>query len=166
MPKVSPHSTTLTLAQAAALIGKSPRWVQILVQQGWIQRDRAGEYPLVALVRGVLDYQQDLLDRREKLAREVRAGNARTREIEIRTAQRMAGLISARDTIEVVDGMARLATAEFSTLPERFCPDPAPREALRAEVNRSFARIEEVAQRARLALGTGRAFPDAAEEEE
>lgn len=46
----------ITVTQAAELTGKSVRWIQNLVTDGFIERTAKGEYTLGALLRGVADY--------------------------------------------------------------------------------------------------------------
>lgn len=48
----------ITVGDAAALTGKSERWIQNLVSDGFIVKGRKGEYSLVAVLGGVADYCQ------------------------------------------------------------------------------------------------------------
>ena len=56
----------ITVAQAAALLGRSERWVQGLVQAGYLARSSRGEYPLVGVIRGALAHYEDQLARSNK----------------------------------------------------------------------------------------------------
>lgn len=56
-----PRGQTITVAQAAALLGRSDRWVQGLVKAGYMDRAQRGEYTLVGVIRGALAYYEDQL---------------------------------------------------------------------------------------------------------
>lgn len=53
---MKPENHKITVTEAAELTGKSVRWVQNLVAEGFIERPAKGEYTLGALLRGVADY--------------------------------------------------------------------------------------------------------------
>lgn len=48
----------ITVGEAAALTGKSERWIQNLVTEGFIVKGRKGDYSLLAVLSGVADYFQ------------------------------------------------------------------------------------------------------------
>lgn len=48
----------ITVGQAADLTGKSERWIQNLVSDGFISKGRKGEYSLFQVLSGVSDYYQ------------------------------------------------------------------------------------------------------------
>lgn len=133
---------TLTVSQAAALLGRSDRWVHMLREAGHIRVDERGRYPVVAVVRGAMAYMAEQLDKAERKARENRATDARTREIELRTAAREATLVPKNDVIAVVDCMADMARDEFTTLPKRAAKGRTARAALAAEVGQTLERID------------------------
>ncbi len=54
-----PRGQTITVSQAAALLGRSERWVQGLVKSGYMDRATRGEYMLVGVIRGALAYYED-----------------------------------------------------------------------------------------------------------
>lgn len=133
---------TITVTQAATLLGRSDRWVHSLRERGLVTVDARGRYPLVATIRAAMAYYDGLLDDAQRRARANRATDARTREIELRTTAREATLIGKEDVIAVLNGMASMTRAEFSTLPRRAARGRAARAALSAEVEQTFERIE------------------------
>lgn len=132
----------LSVAQAAALLGRSDRWVHMLREAGHIRLGERGQYSVVAVVRGAMAYMDELHEKAQRKARENRATDARTREIELRTTAREATLIGKEDVVAVLDGMAEMARAEFTSLPRRAARGRAARAALSAEVEQTLARID------------------------
>lgn len=132
----------LSVAQAAALLGRSDRWVHMLREAGHIRLGERGQYRVVEVVRGAMAYMDEQLDKAQRRARANRATDARTREIELRTAAREATLVGKEDVVAVLDGMAEMARAEFSSLPKRAARGRAARAALAAEVTQTLDRID------------------------
>lgn len=133
---------TITITQAATLLGRSDRWVASLRERGLVQVDQRGRYPLVGVIRASMAYYDGLLDDAQRRARANRATDARTREIELRTAAREATLVGKEDVVAVLDGMAEMARAEFTTLPKRAAQGRTARAALAAEVTQTLDRID------------------------
>ena len=146
---------TISLAQAATLLNRSPSWVSLLVGKGYITRDGYGKYSVVAIVRGALTYYEDLLEKSNKAAAASKATDARTREIELRIAERRRDLIPLDDAKAVVSEMAAMVKAEFIGLPARYTRDMTERRRLEQEVDGSFERIAAAARSAEAALATG-----------
>jgi PAS domain-containing protein len=146
---------TISLAQAATLLNRSPSWVSLLVSKGYIARDGYGKYSVVAIVRGALSYYEDLLEKSNKAAAASRATDARTREIELRIAERRRHLIPHEDARAVVGEMAAMVKAEFSGLAARYTRDMTERRRLEQEVDGSFERLAAAARAAGAALATG-----------
>jgi phage terminase Nu1 subunit (DNA packaging protein) len=146
---------TITMAQAATLLNRSTSWVQKLVTEGYIVKVGTNQYSVVAIVRGILAYYDDLLEKSNKAAAASRATDARTREIELRIAERRRDLIPQEDARAVVGEMAAMVKAEFSGLPARYTRDMAERRRLEQEIDGSFERIAAAARAAGAALATG-----------
>lgn len=140
MPKADPQ--TITVAQAAALLGRSERWVHMLREAGHIRLGERGQYRVVEVVRGAMAYMDELHEKAQRKARDNRATDARTREIELRIAAREATLIGKADVIAVIDGMAEMARKEFEQLPRRAARGRNARAALAAEVEQTLDRID------------------------
>ncbi len=101
---------TISLAQAATLLNRSPSWVNLLVSKGYIAWDGYGNYSVVTIVRGEVSYYEDLLEKSNKAAAASRATDARTREIELRIAERRRHPIRHEDARAVVGEMAAMVT--------------------------------------------------------
>lgn len=150
-----PKGQTITLAQAATLLNRSTSWVQKLVSEGYIARAGTNQYSVVAIVRGTVSYYEDLLEKSNKAAAASRATDARTREIELRIAERKRDLIPQEDARAVVSEVAAMVKAEFVGLPARFTRDMAERRRLEQEIDGSFERLAEAVASAESTLATG-----------
>ena len=138
----------ITLAQAAALLGRSERWVASLRERGLVHVDRRGEYPLVETIRAALLHYDDLIERQAVAALAASATDARTREVELRVEARRRDLVAVENVAAVVDQFHHMALAEFSRLPTRFAKRPADRARLRGEIGASVTRIAAARERA------------------
>jgi hypothetical protein len=150
-----PRGQTLSLGQAAALMGRSERWVQGLAKAGYVDKAARGEYALVSLIRGALAYYEDQLAKNNKSAAATKASEARTREIELRIQERSRELMPTEDARAVIGELAALFRAEFGGLPARFTRDLEARRALEQEVDGSLERIAGQAQQASQSLALG-----------
>lgn len=139
---------TITVKQAAALFGRSERWVHGLREAGWITTEGRGAYPLVGLVRGVLAYFEDQVTKGAEAAKAATATDARTREVELRTEGRRRELVAVSNVAAVITEFDHMATTEYNRLPGRFTRRPADRARLRGEVAASVTRIAAARERA------------------
>jgi hypothetical protein len=139
---------TITVKQAAALFGRSERWVHGLREAGWITTEGRGAYPLVGLVRGVLAYFEDQVTKGAEAAKAATATDARTREIELKIDARRRELVAADGVAAVITEFEAMALAEFNRLPGRFTKRPADRAHLRGEIGASVTRIAAARDRA------------------
>lgn len=159
-----PRGQTITVSQAAALLGRSDRWVQGLVKAGYIERANRGEYTLVAVIRGALAYYEDQITKNNKAAAATRASEARTREIELRIRERSRELIAMEDARAVVGEMAALVRAELAGLAARYTRDMEARRVLEEVIDDSLERIAGGAEKAGAALGADRSDLEAERE--
>ena len=145
-------SGLIAIGQAARLLMISDERVRQLQKQGYIPRaPKRGVVPLVGDVQGYLRYLKDEERQSSKSAAASRVTDARTREIELRIAERQRDLIPQEDARAVIGEMAALVKAEFVGLPARVTRDLDLRRTLEQEVNASFARLAASAERARSA---------------
>ena len=146
----------IPIGQAARLLMISDERVRQLQKQGYIPRaPKRGVVPLVGAVQGYLRYLKDEERQSSKSAAASRVTDARTREIELRIAERQRDLIPQEDARAVIGEMAALVKAEFVGLPARVTRDLDLRRMLEQEVDASFARLAASAERAQGALATG-----------
>ena len=149
-------SGLIAIGQAARLLMISDERVRQLQKQGYIPRaPKRGVVPLVGAVQGYLRYLKDEERQSSKSAAASRVTDARTREIELRIAERQRDLIPQEDARAVIGEMAAMLKAEFVGLPARVTRDLDLRRTLEQEVDASFARLAASAERARSALVTG-----------
>ena len=149
-------SGLIAIGQAARLLMISDERVRQLQKQGYIPRaPKRGVVPLVGAVQGYLRYLKDEERQSSKSAAASRVTDARTREIELRIAERQRDLIPQEDASAVIGEMAAMLKAEFVGLPARVTRDLDLRRTLEQEVDASFARLAASAERARSALVTG-----------
>ncbi|CUH60244.1 hypothetical protein [Thalassobacter stenotrophicus] len=147
-----PRGNTLTVNQVAALCGRSTQWVHQLVKDGFVQKQGKNQYTLVSVVRGVIAYYEDLQSKSSKTVAASRATEARTREIELRIAERRRELIAVEDARAVVLEFGAIVKSEFGALPARYTREMTERRKLEQEVNGSFERISAAARRSEAAL--------------
>ncbi len=153
---MSEPSGLLPIGQAARLLLISDERIRQLQKQGYIPRaPKRGLVPLVGAVQGYLRYLKDEERQSSKSAAASRVTDARTREIELRIAERQRDLIPQEDARAVIGEMAAMVKAEFVGLPARVTRDLDLRRTLEQEVDASFARLAASAERARSALATG-----------
>ena len=153
---MSELSGLIAIGQAARLLMISDERVRQLQKQGYIPRaPKRGVVPLVGAVQGYLRYLKDEERQTSKSAAASRVTDARTREIELRIAERQRDLIPQEDARAVIGEMAAMLKAEFVGLPARVTRDLDLRRTLEQEVDASFARLAASAERARSALVTG-----------
>ena len=148
-------SSTLTVAQAAALLGRSPRFVHQLRERGYVSIDEPGQYPLVGLLRGALAYFEDRIARQAMTSGDVASTDARTREIELRIKRKATGLVPRDVAMQVLDEMVVEVSDEMRMVSKRACQDRQRRTDLDAEVARSIDRIRRLADVAKEALAAG-----------
>ena len=156
-----PRGQTISVNQAATLLNRSVRWVQNLVQNGYVVRSKAGQYSVVDVVRGALAHYENLLEKSNKAAAATRVTDARTREIEMRIAERQRELIPLEDAKAVIAQFAAQVRAELTGLPSRLTRDLEQRRKLEQEVDASLRRLSAQANASAVTLATGGSDPGA-----
>ena len=150
-----PKGQTISVQQAATLLNRSVRWVQNLVQNGYVVRSKAGQYSVVEVVRGALAHYENLIEKSSKSAAASRVTDARTREIEMRIAERQRELIPLEDAKAVIAQFAAQVRAELTGLPSRLTRDLDMRRKLEQEVDGSLRRLSAQANASAVTLDTG-----------
>lgn len=153
---MSEPSGLIPIGQAARLLMISDERIRQLQKQGYIPRaPKRGVVPLVGAVQGYLRYLREDERQSSKSAAANRVTDARTREIELRIAERQRDLIPQDDARAVIGEMAAMVKAEFVGSPARVTRDLDLRRTLEQDVDASFARLAVSAERARTALASG-----------
>ena len=149
----------LSLAQAAALLDRSERFVGNLRERGFVKTTAPGRYPLVGLIRGLIAHEEDQVAKQADTARQTAATDARTREIEMRIQRKMANLIARSDVEAVMDEWLPMFTDEMIDIPDRIHRDPAKRAELRAELDAVLDRMGTLTEASKTRLLTGEITP-------
>jgi hypothetical protein len=144
----------LTIEQGCALLGRSRVWLQMRIKEKYIIRVD-GALTIVALVQGAIAYYEDLLAKASKSAAATRVTDARTKEIELRMAERQRQLIPVEDAQAVVLELAATMRAELYGLPVRYTRDITERRKLESEVNDVLRRMADRAGSSAEALALG-----------
>lgn len=148
MPKKSDDlfDRTITVTEAAALIQRTPRHVQGLVERGLLKKNQRGRYALKAVIAAEAENLRQQAEAARSRTGGNRASDARAREIELRIAERQRDLIPAEDAKAAVVHVCALVKAELTGLPARFTRDPAEKRRLEAEVDAMLHRIADAAE--------------------
>ncbi|WP_157057413.1 hypothetical protein [Loktanella sp. 3ANDIMAR09] len=133
----------MTLKEAATMVGKSTRWVQLRVTEGYLQKTDRGRYVISDFVQGVVAYYEGLAEKSNQKAAATRSSDARTREIELRIAERERRLIPIEDASAVVADLAGLVLAELTGLPARITRDLDQRKEIEKATDDLVRRIKE-----------------------
>lgn len=147
--------TLLTVKQVAAICGRSEPWVHKAVREGYIKKEARGKYRLDTVVKGVIAHYEALLQDATKQSAANRASDARTRETEIRIAERTRKLIPLIEAQEAIAELAALPVTEFNALPARLSRDLDDRKKIQAEIDAIFRKLSDFAEQKSAALRTG-----------
>ena len=157
MPKPSPATGDLpvTLKAAAALFGRSVRWVQDLKDSGHLVGGGREGYRLGPLCEAVIAHYEGLLEQGQRKTAASSASLARTREIEQRIAIKAGQLIDIDEARGAMADLAGMVDAALVSLPARISADPAERERVRAIVDAARSEIVDRLGEAGGSLGSG-----------
>ncbi len=157
--------TAVSVSEAAALFDRTPRWLQSLAAAGFVAKAERGRYSLASVCRGVLGYYEDQLAKTSKGAVAYRATIARTKEIELRIAERQRHLIPLEDARAEMSAVVSEVRAEIAGMGARITRDMELRRQIDSEADGILKRLAERAEKASVALaaegGTVEAEPAA-----
>lgn len=164
--KAEAKPQTISVGQAATLLNMSVRFVQQLTKDGYITRVENGKYSLVGVVHGAMAYYQAMLERSNKAAAANRATDARTREIELRIAEREGRLISLDGAKATVSQFLAYQRAEMVGQGARITRDRELRRKIDADNDAALERMARRAERTCRALETGTGLLEAVAEDQ
>lgn len=118
-----PRSGSISVDVAARLLRVSRRRFFQLVSDGWISKDPAGEYTIVGVVHGALDYRDDQLKRAQKNEADNRLRDARAREIELRTARQEGELVPIDEANAIMHQIVGRMVSLLASVPARVTRD-------------------------------------------
>lgn len=145
----------------AHLLMCSREWVLKLTQQGALRKDVSGKYYLVQVVHDYLRW-RDSEDRRvNKSAAQTRVSDARTRDLELRIAEREGRLVEFAEFIEMADMLCGVVRSELSGLAARVTRDLQVRRTIETAVNDILDTLADAATESARMVGEGRATAEA-----
>ena len=142
--QIDDEAGIISTAVACQLLMLSRQRLDQLAAQGWVTRHSPGRWRTVALVQGYIRFMRDEGRRMSRSAAGSRVREARAKEIEVRTAERLGKLVPLEDFDAFVDLVCGLFRAELGGLPARFTRDLPTRRALEREINELLTRIADV----------------------
>jgi hypothetical protein len=155
-----PRGPLLTTDQAARLIMKGPERILQLAKAGWITQEGSynrKQYRLLDVVQGYIRFRDDEDRRANKSAAHSRITDARSREVELRNAQREGRLIDLDEVLAFVEALVGMFRLLLSGLPARITRDLQFRRTIETAVNDILERIADLAIERAKALGARRA---------
>lgn len=145
----------LTTQQVATLLQRTPRFVQQLAKSGYIEQSGRNQFSLVAVMRGVMAYYEERLQKSNKAVAANKASEARTKQIEQQMEIRQRNLVPRADFYTAQDFVIAKQRAALSGLPARVTRDLDLREKIEAEIDHALRRTAEDIERAAHALEEG-----------
>lgn len=116
------------------------------VAEGWLHHaGRKGRYRWFDANQSYVKYLRDDSRKTSKSASDSRMRDAKAREIEIRTQQRLSRLVPLEIYEEMIDNFAGMVRSEFAGLAAASTRDLTMRRIIKREVNARLRRIAEFA---------------------
>ena len=131
----------------AGLLGLTRAGLETLETAGIVKRKGRDQWPVAKTVQGYIAHLQDTRRQATKTASLVRVQDARTREIELRTAREEHKLIDIEEALAVIDQIIGQYRALFDALPSQFTKDPTERARMRAAIDAIYSSIASEFQR-------------------
>lgn len=145
----------LKSAEAAELLDITPHRLRQLIDSGHIEKAGRNGVRLQAAVQGYLKFLRDDQRRSSKSASASRMQDAKTREIDLRIAEREGRLIDLaehNDILAEVIGMVRTA---FAGVPAAATDDPEVRRRIETSINDALTEAAKRAEQATAELRAG-----------
>jgi phage terminase Nu1 subunit (DNA packaging protein) len=155
-----PRGPLVNTDQAARLIMKGHERIRQLAKEGWIVQGGTPQdrrYRLLDVVQGYIRFRDDEDRRANKSAASTRIQDARTREVELKNAQREGRLIELEEAVNALETVVGMFRMLLSGLPARVTRDLELRRVIEAAVNDVLARLADLATEKADALGSRRA---------
>jgi hypothetical protein len=149
-------------ATLARCWGMTASRVSQFVAQGWLKpAGRKAQYNWFDACQGYVRWLRDEDRKTSKSASDSRMRDAKAREIEIRTQQRLSRLVPLDVYDEMIDGFAGVVRSEFAGLAATCTRDLTQRRIIEREVHARLRRIAEHALAQAIRLETVRGADDA-----
>lgn len=122
-----------TVQHVAAVLGLTPMRIRQLADEGIVPKAGRNQYPLDRAVQGYVKWRlETIAGKNADSSPENRVRDARTREIELRIAERENRLIDIDEHNAVVDELVGLFLAGLESLPARATRDITQRRQIEA----------------------------------
>jgi phage terminase Nu1 subunit (DNA packaging protein) len=154
-------ASIISTAAMCQLLMVSRTRIDQLVNDGIIFRHGRGEFRLVETIQAYIRWMRDDARQHNKSAAASRATDARAKEIEIRTAQRLGRLVPLALYDEMIDSFCGLVRSEFAGLAAACTRDLVLRRIIEREVNARLRRMAEFARAESIRLEALRRSDDA-----
>jgi phage terminase Nu1 subunit (DNA packaging protein) len=156
-----PRGPLINTEQAARLLMKGPERVRQLVKAGWIAQGGGAandrRFRLLDVVQGYIRFRDDEDRRANKTAAHTRITDARSREVELKNAQREGRLIELEEAIAVIEAVVAMFRLLLSGLPARVTRDLQFRRTIEIALNDILDSVADLAAKRSKALGARRA---------
>jgi len=155
-----PRGPLVNTEEAARVIMKDPERVRQLAKAGWIAQEGTRSdrrYRLLDVVQGYIRFRDDEDRRTSKMAAHSRIQDARSREVELKNAQREGRLIDFEEVLAVLEELMGMLRSQLSGLPARVTRDLQFRRTIETALNDILDAIADVATERAKALGARRA---------
>ena len=161
--KAARDSATLTdSATLARCWGLATSRISQFVAEGWLKTTgKKGQYNWFDACQGYVRWLRDEDRKTSKSAADTRMRDAKAREIEVRTQQRLSRLVPLDIYDEMLDNIAGVVRSEFAGLAAACTRDLVMRRIIEREVNARLRRIAEHAMAQAIRLETVRGTDDA-----
>jgi predicted HTH domain antitoxin len=132
-------------AEMAELLMVQASRITQLVTEGALKRIGKGQYDLKDTVQAYIRHLREVQKRQQVQTADNRIRDARAKDIEARTAQRLGQLVSLALYDEMIDGFAGIVRSEFAGMPAACTRDLVMRRIIERETNARLHRIAEYA---------------------
>lgn len=154
-------ATIVSTAVICQLLILSRQRIDQLVKDGWIKRHSPGQFSLVEAVQGYIRFLRDETRRQNVSAADSRVRDARAKDIEVRTMQRLGRLVPLDAYEEMIDNLCGVVRSEFAGLAAAVTRDLILRRVIERDVNARLRRIAEHAMAEAIRLEAHRSPVDA-----
>jgi hypothetical protein len=154
-------ATVVSTAVICQLLMLSRQRIDQLVRDGWMKRHSPGQFSLVEGVQGYIRFLRDETRRQNVSAADSRVRDARAKDIETRTLQRLGRLVPLEIYEEMIDNICGVVRSEFAGLPAAVTRDLIQRRVIERDVNARLRRIAEHALAEAIRLEAYRSPADA-----
>jgi phage terminase Nu1 subunit (DNA packaging protein) len=155
------NPTIISTPVLCQLLMLSRQRIDQLVHDGFLRRHDKGQFSLVEAVQGYIRFLRDDARRSSMHAADSRVRDARARDIEVRTQQRLGKLVPLDVFEEVLDGLCGKVRSEFAGLPAAVTRDLPQRRIIERDVNARLKRIAEHALAEAVRMEADRSLDDA-----